>query len=371
MNNCVDVIVVGAGPGGTSAAYCLTQRGYSVLILEKKALPRYKTCAGGVPISALELFPFQFNGIIEQHIHWSTFVYNHQWVTQQLPPKSMVMVMRDSFDTFLAQRSGAEVIEKCQVRNVIQDQRSVRVITENGHTFRSKYVIGADGVNSRVARSLGNNNRMSGIALEAEAAVSDDLLHHFHGHFLVGLGVLPNGYYWIFPKSQHVSVGIGSMQRGIKSLASLLKESIREHHISLRDTEIRAHPLPIYSPQRIIHKKRVILTGDAAGLVDPLTGEGIRHALKSGILAAEAIASGQLDQYSVQIKKDMGNNFLWSKRLSMLFYSSQYLSFHLLIRNKYIFQDMMKILNHQNTYRRSVFRLPLYLLAYSKRVQIT
>ncbi len=366
-----EVIVVGAGPGGASAAYFLSQKGFKVLILEKKSLPRYKTCAGGVPTCALEMFPFQFDNIIEQYIHWSTFVYNHQSVTQALPPKSLVMVMRNSFDDFLVRRSGAELIENCPVKSVVQERGYLRVITENGRIFRAKYVIGADGANSRVGRGIGaRRSRLAGIALEAELPVDDYLLHRFHGHFVIGLGALKSGYYWIFPKSNHLSVGIGSMQHGIRSLPSILAQAISKHGILLKDKFIKSYPLPRYSRHRAIQKDRILLVGDAAGLVDPLTGEGIRPAIKSGQMAAEAISGGKIDRYSSRIKATIGYEFFLSKALASLFYSGQYLGFQVLVRNRYIFQDMMKILNHQNTYKRSLFRLPLYLLAFTRRIPL-
>ncbi|HMB30401.1 MAG TPA: geranylgeranyl reductase family protein [Desulfohalobiaceae bacterium] len=369
MTTYFDVIVVGGGPGGSSAAYFLTQQGLSVLLLERKSLPRYKTCAGGVPTSALKIFPFQFDSIIEQYIHWSTFVYKHQSVTQELPPKSLVMVMRDSLDNFLVKRSGAEVMENCPVHRVVQERQNIQVITENGRIFRAKYVIGADGVNSRVGKSLGiRNNAQTGIALEAEIPVKELLLHRFHGHFVIGIGVLKNGYYWIFPKSNHLSVGIGSMYCGVKSLSSILSQSMAKHGICLEKKLLKAYPLPRYHGHRPIQNGRILLVGDAAGLVDPLTGEGIRPAIKSGQLAAEAIACGQIDRYSSRIKATIGYDFFLSKPLASLFYSHQYYGFQLLIRNRYIFRDMMKILNQQHTYRRSLFRLLLYVLGFTRRI---
>lgn len=368
MSFSADVIVVGGGPGGGSAAFFLTQAGARVLVLERERLPRYKTCAGGVPVSGLHLFPFSFAPVLEESIVKATFRSGQNQVTQEVPGDCLAMVMRDAFDYYLLQHSGAQIQDGCEVMGVEEWPNRVEVVLASGRHLSAKYVIGADGPLSRVARSVGLRKRTSlGIALEAEVRVPEHILESYAQRILVGFEVLENGYYWIFPKSAHLSVGIGTMSKGLRQLAQILNQSMAGLGLDLSAAPIKAQPLPIYTGHLPLQTKRVLLVGDAAGLVDPLTGEGIRHALESGKLAAEQITSGSVQAYSARVRKAIGQDLLWAARLSSLFYAHQKLAFAYLVRNKKIFQDMMLIISNKMSYKRAMFKLPWYILHWRQR----
>ncbi len=366
-----DVIIVGAGPAGSSAAYFLGKAGYRVLVLEKCVLPRYKTCAGGVPTSAMHYFPFDFAPVIEQYIYRASFIYQDKQVTQSVPDGSLVMVMRDSFDYFILGRTKAEVVQGVEVQGVIAGNAGYEVKTRDGKSFSSRYVLGADGPNSIVAKSMGmGRNRQMGIALEVEAEVSPQVLESFQGRFLVGLGDLQKGYYWIFPKSGHLSVGLGTMHKGgDKQLFSTLSRVMAKYDIDPERFSYKAHPLPVYkSPNGSLQKGGVLLLGDSAGLVDPLTGEGIRHAIESGYLAAHCIANNQIGQYSNLVNSKIANDLYFAKRVSDFFYRHQKLSFECLVRNKIVFQDLINIITHQLKYKKGILKFPYYLLNFWQRI---
>jgi geranylgeranyl reductase family protein len=367
-----DAIIVGGGPGGASAAYFLQGAGCRTLVLERDRLPRYKTCAGGVPGTALQLFPFSFHPVIEQSVQRATFLCGERGVTQPVPEESLFMVQRDEFDAFLLRKSGAEVLEGEKVESVEQEPDRVRVATRSGKRFSARYLLGADGPGSIVARCCGldRSDRM-GVALEVEATPGSEVVEAYRGRFLVGLGALDNGYYWIFPKSGHLSVGIGSMYRkGGRQLLPELKHAMSGLGIDVARHSIKGHPLPVYRGEARRQAGRVLLVGDAAGLVDPLTGEGIRHAMVSGKLAAEAVAGGQVDAYSGWVRRRIGKDLWWASIFAGRFYTRQQACFEWLIRNPRVFSDMMRIVNSSLGYRTSLFKIPVYLLSWRKKVPL-
>ncbi|HIP87368.1 MAG TPA: FAD-dependent oxidoreductase, partial [Anaerolineales bacterium] len=151
-----DAVVVGAGPAGASAAYWLGEAGKRVLVLEKERLPRYKPCGGGIPTAVLDRFPFDFSPVVEREIGRVRFRFRDgREVVADLPGRPVAMVMRDRFDYHILHHARAEVRDDSPVVALRQDGASVEVETASGETFRGRYLIGADGANSRVARWVG------------------------------------------------------------------------------------------------------------------------------------------------------------------------------------------------------------------------
>ncbi len=366
-----DVIVVGAGPAGASAAFYLGRQGLRVLVVEKEKLPRYKTCAGGVPGTVLQSFPFALGHVLEQEVHKATFVLQSRQVTQPVPPGSMYMVMRDKFDHALLMQSQAEVWEGRTVVQVQNHRDYVQVDLDGGRILKAGFVLGADGTNSRVAKGLGlRRKRPSGIALEAEFVPDVELMSSFNSRLLVNFGKLEKGYSWIFPKKEHLSVGLGSLLSKKQGLGGILLAEMAKYGIYLQQTQIRARPLPLPVPGEKLHQGRTLLLGDAAGLVDPLTGEGIRHAVQSAGIASELILSEHWEYYSRRVQKEISNDLFWAARLSRIFYRWQGFGFEHLVRNSLLFQDMMRIVNGQLSYKQGMCRLPLYLWSRNQKAAL-
>ena len=372
MRDDAHVIVVGGGPAGGSAAFFLAQAGYRVIAVEKERLPRYKVCAGGVPIAALEEFPFSFSPVVDQWVQRMSFVHGRLQITHPVPQSCLAMVMRDRFDHYILDKAQVDVLEGHKVTQVTQDQVRVYVqVQGRSKPLRAGYVVGADGPNSRVARAIGlRRTRNMSAALEAEVDPGPAVRESFQGRVVVEIGEVDRGYAWIFPKKAHLSVGIGSITKGAHSLPAHFKASMSRIGIDLGSARLKGHPLPVYLQPEPVHQGRVLLAGDAAGLVDPLTGEGIRQAIESGRMAAEAIMYKQVDQYSRRIERVIGRDMAWADRLSRIFYARPGLAFHWLVRNRRIFQDMLRITNNSMSYKQAFKRIPLYALLALERARL-
>lgn len=320
-----DVIVVGGGPAGSSAAYFLSRAGKRVLVIEKELLPRYKMCGGGLSLRFLrQQFPFSFDKISTTSIRSMSYIYKERQRTIPLAPGAIDAVMRDDLDAYLLEQSGAEVILGSAVRRVSENSQAVEVETSAGQHFTASYLVGADGANSVVAHALGlRPRRMMAAAVEAEVPVSPELMQHFDQRMLFIFGEIHYGYLWIFPKHDHLTVGIGALHPKPGELQKTLKAVMSRYGIALDETPLYGHPIPIYTRRESLSSARTLLVGDAAGLADPLSGEGIRFAIKSGRLAAESILSGRSKDYSADLYRTIGINHRLTILISVFFYYFQ------------------------------------------------
>jgi geranylgeranyl reductase family protein len=279
-----DVIVVGSGPAGACAAWRLAKAGMAVAVLEKASLPRYKTCGGGVVGRAMQALPVDVRRVIEQDCHTAQLNFlpaGLSFTTHRQTP-IVSMTMRDQFDYALlsaAQAAGAAVHQRCAVQNISYRGDCVTVAT-NGGAMKAKFIVAADGALSTVARKMGMaDGRVLIPALEYEVTVPQEQLDKLHGTARFDFGVLPQGYAWAFPKRRHVSIGV---------------LSIREMGRDLKQAMVRY--LDQLGP---FVDKRTLLVGDAAGFADPVTGEGISFAIRSGLMAAQSLIDEQLEEDAV------------------------------------------------------------------------
>jgi len=368
-----DAIVVGAGPGGASAAYWLSEAGCRAVVLEKETLPRYKACGGGIPRAVLDRFPFDFSTVIERWVRRVRLRFRDgREVVAPVPPKAVAMVMRDEFDLHILNHADVDVWDGTQVVDIDQDESGVTVTTEGGKTFEAPYLVGADGANSRVSRLLGlRRDGKMGVALEAEVPVGDGLVEEYEDTALFIFGIPADGYLWIFPKAEHLSVGIGTFQARASGIRATLKSEMEDLGVPLDGVRLRGHPLPIHLSREPVRRGRVLLVGDAAGLVDPLLGEGIRHAVDSGRLAAEAISNGRVADYSQAVHREVGRDLLWGRRWSRLFYNYPRGSFDMGVRNPRVVADFVRYFAGEMTYRRMALRaIPNMVVGLGERLPV-
>src|SRR5438093_893919 len=284
-----DVIVVGTGPSGATAAYELARGGARALILDKARLPRYKTCGGGVTHKAAQALPFSIEPVVER----VTRKFDFSWKTRnpsvlESPTPLVYLVQRSRFDNFLTEqavRAGAVLMDGTAVKSVEQAKGVMVAHTSRGR-FSADYLVGADGATGCVARSLGlMSDRQAMPALESEIEADDATMDYWSDKLGLDLGYLHAAYGWVFPKGEHLSVGVGGHPL-IPNYGARLKE-YNEAYTAARVPGIRrviashGYLLPLRRPGAPVQKGRAMLVGDAAGLVEAFTGEGIYWAIRS------------------------------------------------------------------------------------------
>ena len=294
-----DVVVIGAGPAGATAARRLSDAGASTLLLEKQSLPRYKACGGGVPARTLQLLDHvDISPVSEGYVETidiSRFG-RHQFRKTSKRPLAW-MVMRDRFDGFLtdlASEAGATVRDATPVQSIIEEAGCYAVETPAG-MVRGRHILACDGATGPAARWLGIPSASTrSAAYEVEVDAPTMALEHWHQAANVDVGYRPWGYGWVFPKEGKLSVGVVmAPQRG----RSIRKQTDRYlGRLGLADAEVinvQGHPIRYRRSEREpVAKGRVLLLGDAVGLADEFTAEGIAYAVHSANLAADAVLNG-------------------------------------------------------------------------------
>ncbi len=291
MNN-YDAIVVGAGPAGSTAAYRLARGGASVLVLDRERFPRDKPCGGGLTYRTVRLLPFSVDPVVEDKVCRLDVGLRHERRFERRSASPLALMTRRSrLDTFLAERAveaGAEFRDGARVTSVAATGGSVQV-SVGPESVGGAILIGADGVNGLTAKALGLGGDDYGVALEGNARYDALSRTGYRGRIMLELGIVPGGYGWVFPKGDHVNVGVGGWKEEAPRLRRELGRFCVAHGLSSDElTETRGYRLPLRNPGLPIARGRAAVVGDAAGLVDPLTGDGIYEAVGSAQLAADA-----------------------------------------------------------------------------------
>ena len=371
-----DVIVVGGGPGGSTAARMCAQAGLKTLLVEKEKFPRYKPCAGCLSIKSAQLLGFDLHPVVENTINSAKFTYAlKDSFSIRSPQPIALMMMRDRFDQFLVEKAlevGAEFLEREKVVRVEEKDERVEVTLARGGRVQCHYLIGADGAGSVVAKLLSSSQPKgradgagleSAIPLESTIGFPNEELQMMHFDF----GQVPYGYGWVFPKGKWLSIGIGGVFKG--------EESKPRHHFNTlleglpftsggSPGRVLGHPVPsFYSLEQKVSQGRILLVGDAAHLIDPLTGEGIYYALRSGLLASEAILGSKNDgsdvsaHYQRAVEGFLFEDLNWALNLSRFIYRSTKLAYQTFRHYPELGTIYIQVLEGKETYQGFVTRV--------------
>lgn len=342
-----DLLVVGAGPGGSSAAAAALAEGLSVVQLDAARFPRVKPCAGGLTIKAMHALPLAPEASL--HGRFTEFEFN-AWrrarTVYSFRSPLLVMVSRPELDNRLVLENRARpgfIFRDGERVRTIEWRAPHFVVRTEQREFRGRQLVGADGANGIVSR-LFRTGAPCARALAVELVLPRaELLEDPVPRPCFDFGVLPRGYGWVFPKDEHLSVGLYTLERGLKDLRGQLGAylaakgfrwrgdplaSFESHTIPVAGHRLRATGLPLY------------LVGDAGGFADALTGEGIYHALESGRIAgalAARVARGEESpaRYPSLLERTVLCDTRWSWRLSGPFYRRPDLALRLLGRSPF------------------------------------
>jgi geranylgeranyl reductase family protein len=304
-----DVIIVGAGPAGSTSACFLAREGLSVLLLDRARFPRDKPCGGGVTGRAAALLPFSIDPVVEDVVHRLEIGLSYARRFERQSEKPLIyMTRRVTLDAFL-------VAKACEAGAVFRDETKVTdvelrdddvVVKTKDWTGTGRVVIGADGTNGVTARSLGcDGARVHLVALEADLSYDAVDRERYRGRAVLELGAVPGGYGWVFPKGDHVNVGVGGWEAEGPRLRSHLTGLMEGYGLDGGALEnVRGYRLPLRGAGDRLTNGRGLVVGDAAGLVDPLTGDGMYEAFLSARLASRTVVdflggrAGELAPYA-------------------------------------------------------------------------
>lgn len=369
-----DVVIIGAGPSGAYSAYCMAKQGLRVLLCDRAEFPREKTCGGGISHKTVGLLEFDISPVVERRLRgaWLTYM-NRDTVVKDLGARSGVAVLRSRFDSLIIDRArgeGAEFRPSCSFETARTAGDTLEVATSCG-TFQTKYLIGADGVFSRV-RSLffGRNAVSYAPALEAWIYVSRDVIESYEDRVLFDFGGMPRGYGWIFPKGDHLNVGVYSLYGSGDINADLrrfiaLYESLKNP----RSIEYRGYAIPLKNRAGVYQKRNVWLVGDAAGFAESFYGEGIYFGLKSARIAGRAIKES-FDRpddrsYTGLLRRELVPDLRYSELNARLFFPFQKFGFYRMVRRRFVNHYFAELITggvgHRECFYKTLATIPYWL----------
>jgi geranylgeranyl reductase family protein len=354
-----DVAVVGAGPAGSSAARAAATAGARVVVLDRAAFPRYKTCGGGLigpSLAALPGAPPSRASITRV----SLSLAGGRRRTRAVDQPCLQMVTRAELDAWLLDRAadaGAEVRTPCRVISVSDD-----VVETDAGPIRAAVVVAADGTSSRLAREVGVRLAHVDLGLELELEAGDraeDWTDRVH----LDWGRIPGSYAWVFPKGDTLTVGVIAARGAGAATQGYLRDFVRWVGLDgLRVVHDSGHLTRCRKPSSPLGRGRVLLAGDAAGLLEPWTREGISFAIRSGALAGTVAAAGPagvVERYRAALSRELIPEMAAGERC-LRAYQARPWAFHELIRSTSVgWQQFSRITRGDTTLARAVRRWPV------------
>jgi len=321
------IAVVGAGPAGTWASILLAQRGHSVTLIDSQA-PWEKPCGGGVTAKALSGFGIFDSDLPRNNIDRVTLYFGDEDSVTVTPQQPIVILSRRELGKYLldaAEKAGVSIV-RSRVNLIEPIGRGWRLSTRDS-SLQSDFLIGADGATSLVRRTVGTALQPEDLAVTLGYFILGNVPAQMKIYFVPGF----EGYIWSFPRPAHISYGLitrsapGWTPRAKMLLSNFVIADLGP--VVLQQAEFYSAPVPCLGPRswrdNRISGERWALVGDAAGLVDPITGEGIYYAFKSAEILAETIEKPS--EYAVRIDKEIVRELASASRMYKRFYRGRFL----------------------------------------------
>jgi geranylgeranyl reductase family protein len=308
-----DVLVVGAGPAGSATAHHLATAGLRVLVADRATFPRDKPCGGGLTTRAFRRCPVDPTPVVEDRVDTVELRFRYDDAVVRRAKEPVIwMTQRRRLDALLldaARAAGAHVREGVQVAH------GDGVFTVGGERVSADVVVGADGANGQTAKALSLGGAIvHGVALEGNLPHAMLGRNRYEHRAVVELADIPGGYGWVFPKADHVNIGVGAWAAEGPRLRDHLARVCAAHGVGTEQLEnVRGHRLPLRRPGTRVAGERSLLVGDAAGLIDPVSGDGIYECFVAAELAAVSIGdllggrAGTLEPYAGALDAELAS----------------------------------------------------------------
>ena len=374
-----DVAIVGAGPSGAFLAHLLAKSGRTVALIDKSAFPRDKVCGGGISHKTIALLEpeFDITPVIQQRTTGAFLAYkNEDHVEKTLMERGDASVLRSDFDNLILQQataSGATFIPQCAFLDVSQRGEVIAIKTSNSE-IRSRYLIGADGVFSQVRKKVFGSDLVTyAPAVEALVHVPQQELAKYRERVLFDFGGMSNGYGWIFPKNDHLNVGVFSVfKTRHASLRDQLAVFMALYKSLSRYTRIehKGSCIPLRNTRALYQDRNIWLIGDAAGFAESVYGEGIYFALQSAVVACRALtsaegAAGASAYHAALESSQMLTDMRFSEMNAKLVFRFPRLGFYRMVRNASVNNLFAELIaggiGHRECFVRTLLTSPYWL----------
>jgi geranylgeranyl reductase family protein len=320
-----DVAVVGAGPAGLAAAHAAASAGARTIVLERAEHPRYKTCGGGLIGTSLGIAGPRIEVPARDRIEAITFTRDGRlpFTRRGGARPILTMVRRDDFDHAWYRAVvalGVTVRQNTHVRSISQDDSTATLTLGDGTAVTARVVIGADGSAGITSRHVGVAFQQQDLGLEVELAATAKDRDEWQGRVLLDWGPYPGSYGWVFPKGDELTVGVIMAKGHGAETKQYLHDFVARLGLSERDVvRDSGHLTRCRRPGSPLGRGRVLVVGDAAGLLEPWTREGISYALRSGTwagtIAAAPVEAGGLTAYEKKIGQTLEPEMTAGRRL--------------------------------------------------------